>query len=224
VDFIGEAPPSRQVLQTPPQRKPQDTAKPRPKPPLRRQADDRKPVLQAKYIEPPSEPAPEKTTSETQVTAESTQPPAASPPDSVQRRPQTWTGRPPGSVEKETSATDEGRSVGPGNRTGPRNDRSAGGPAMEIGGYQIIYDLLSERRLRAWMDEGMKEISFPLPGTRYLMVCPAEVALRRDSGKCRMLAPDSPELRNIGDARETVTVMSVYRYGESLWRGPGPYR
>lgn len=224
VDFIGEAPPAPQVTQTPPQRKPQETPKPRSKPVARRQTDERKPVLEAKYIEPPSEPEQEQNRAEAPATTESSQPPAASPPASMQRRAQAWTGRPPGWVEKETNADDDGRSPGPGNRTGNLNVRSAGGPAMEIGGYQIIYDLLSERRLRAWMDEGMKEISFPLPGTRYLMVCPAEIALRRGSGQCRLLAPDSPELKNIGDARETVTVMNVYRYGEILWRGPGPYR
>ena len=29
---------------------------------------------------------------------------------------------------------------------------------------------------------------------------------------------------DIGDARQFVIVMYVYRYGELLWRGPGPYR
>ncbi|MNN44643.1 hypothetical protein D3C81_1589420 [compost metagenome] len=95
---------------------------------------------------------------------------------------------------------------------------------MEVGGYQIIYDLLSETRLRARMDEGMKELLIPLPGTTYVMVCPAEVALRRGSSKCRMLPADSPELQAMGDARQFVIVMYVYRYGELLWRGPGPYR
>ncbi len=100
---------------------------------------------------------------------------------------------------------------------------------MEVGGYQIVYDLLSEEKLRAWMDgakevDGKKELSIPLPGTTYLMVCPAEVALRRGSSKCRMLQAGSPELQDIGDARQFVIVMYVYRYGELLWRGPGPYR
>lgn len=222
VDFVGETPPSKQLVQTPPTTKPQKPSKPRPKSPVRRKTEDRKPVLEAKYIEPPSEP--EQNQHETPAIAESTQPPAASPPETVQRQPQTWTGRPPGSMERETSPNDNGRAQGPGNRMGPSRARATDGPAMEIGGYQIVYDLLSERRLRAWMDEGMEEISFPLPGSTYLMVCPAEVALRRGSSKCRLLAPDSPELKSIGDARETVTVMYVYRYGEQLWQGPGPYR
>lgn len=95
---------------------------------------------------------------------------------------------------------------------------------MQVGGYQIIYELLRETRLRAWMAEGIKELSIPLPGTRYLMVCPAEVALRRGSSSCRLLPPDSPELQSIGDAREIIMVMNVYRQGELVWQGPGPYR
>jgi hypothetical protein len=132
-------------------------------------------------------------------------------------------------LDRTTAQDDYGRSAGQGNDSGRSVDRSAGAPAMEVGGYQIIYDLLSEEKLRAWMDgakevNGKKELSIPLPGTTYLMVCPAEVALRRGSSKCRMLQAGSPELQDIGDARQFVIVMYVYRYGELLWRGPGPYR
>ena len=98
-----------------------------------------------------------------------------------------------------------------------------GEPNMQVGGYQIIYDLLAEQRLRTWMEHGLKELSIPLPGTRYLMVCPAEVALRRASSKCRLLDPDDPELADIRDARQVITVMYVYHRGEMVWRGPGPY-
>ena len=101
---------------------------------------------------------------------------------------------------------------------------AAGEPSMEVGGYQIVYDLLAEQRLRDWMDKGMKELSIPLPGTRFRMVCPAEVALRRESSKCRLLDPTDPEMQAIGDARQVITVMYVYRRGELVWRGPGPYR
>ena len=95
---------------------------------------------------------------------------------------------------------------------------------METGGFQIVYDLLAEERLRTWMEQGMEELSIPLPGTRQRMVCPAEVALRRGASKCRLVEPDSPELEGVGDARQVIVVMYVYRRGELVWRGPGPYR
>ncbi len=224
VDFIGEAPPSRQTTPTPPSQKPKDASRPSPKPVARRRVDERKPVLEAKFIEPPAEPEQKQAQAEAPPTQAPAQAAASSPPDNVQRRPQTWTGRPPGWLEKETAPDDNGRDSGPANRNGYRSDMAAGEPAMEVGGYQIVYDLLAETRLRTWMEQGMKELSIPLPGTSYLMVCPAEVALRRGSSKCRLLTPDAPELQSIGDARQIITVMYVYRRGELLWRGPGPYR
>jgi hypothetical protein len=124
----------------------------------------------------------------------------------------------------EDVADDNGRARGPADLRGNQADMVAGEPAMEVGGYQVVYDLLGELRLRMWMENGMKELSIPLPGTRYLMVCPAEVALRRESSKCRLLEPEDPELESIGDARQVITVMSVYHRGERVWRGPGPYR
>lgn len=224
VDFVGEAPPSPETRQVQPQPKPSVTPRSQPKPTTHRRSPDRKPVREARYIEPPSEPEQEENQTPAETQAPATPPPAAAPSESVPRRTQTWTGRPPGWVEKTTS-DDDGRSAGQGSRSGGnRVDRSNGEPSMEIGGYQIIYDLLSETRLRARMDEGMKELLIPLPGTTYVMVCPAEVALRRGSSKCRMLPADSPELQAMGDARQFVIVMYVYRYGELLWRGPGPYR
>ncbi len=229
VDFVGEAPPSAQPREVPPQDKPSQTPRAQPKPVTHRRSEHRKPVPEARYIEPPSEPEPEEPQTATQAQTPAAPAPTASPPETVQRRPQSWTGRPPGSLERTTAPDDHGRSAGPGNDSGRRIDRSAGEPAMEVGGYQIVYDLLSEEKLRAWMDgakvvDGKKELSIPLPGTTWRMVCPAEVALRRGSSKCRMLQAGSPELQDIGDAREFVIVMYVYRYGELLWRGPGPYR
>jgi len=228
VDFVGEAPPSTQPSKVPPQDKPNPAKRSQPKATTHRRSEDRKPIPEARYIEPPSEPEQEQ---QSQDQAQAPAVPAATPTPSetVPRRPQTWTGRPPGSLDRTTATDDYGRSAGQGNDTGRSMDRSAGAPAMEVGGYQIIYDLLSEEKLRAWMHtakevDGKKEISIPLPGTTYLMVCPAEVALRRGSSKCRMLQAGSPELQDIGDAREFVIVMYVYRYGELLWRGPGPYR
>ena len=229
VDFVGEAPPSTEQSKVPPKDKPNKTTRSQPKPTTQRRSEERKPVAEARYIEPPSEPEQEET--KTQELAQTPAAPAAaaSPSETVPRRPQTWTGRPPGSLDRTTAPDDHGRSSGQGNDSGRRIDRSAGEPAMEVGGYQIIYDLLSEEKLRTWMAgakevNGKKELSIPLPGTTYLMVCPAEVALRRGSSQCRMLQAGSPELQDIGDAREFVIVMYVYRYGELLWRGPGPYR
>ncbi|MEN5208881.1 type II toxin-antitoxin system RelE/ParE family toxin [Stenotrophomonas terrae] len=229
VDFLGESPPSTQPSKVPPQDKPNKPTRAQPKPTTQRRSEERKPVPEARYIEPPSEPEQEQAPTQAQEQAPAAPPPAASPSETVPRRPQTWTGRPPGSLERTTAQDDYGRTAGQGNDSGRRVDRSAGEPAMEVGGYQIIYDLLSEEKLRAWMDgakevDGKKELSIPLPGTTYLMVCPAEVALRRGSSKCRMLQAGSPELQDIGDARQFVIVMYVYRYGELLWRGPGPYR
>jgi hypothetical protein len=229
VDFVGEAPPSAQPSEVTPQAKPNKSKRAQPKPTTPRRSDNRKPVAEARYIEPPSEPEQQEQPTPQQTQAPAAPPPAASPSESVPRRQQSWTGRPPGSLERTTAVDDRGRSAGPGNDSGRRVDRSAGAPAMEVGGYQIVYDLISEEKLRTWMDgatevDDKKEISIPLPGTTWLMVCPAEVALRRGSSKCRMLASDAPELGDIGDARQFVIVMFVYRYGELLWRGPGPYR
>ncbi|WP_313318988.1 type II toxin-antitoxin system RelE/ParE family toxin [Stenotrophomonas sp.] len=229
VDFVGDAPPSPDAEQKPVPRKPTHTPRPTSKATAQRRSEPRKPVPEARYIEPPAEPEQTPEQLQAQAQPETSAAPASNPADSATRRPQTWTGRPPGSLDRTTAQDNMGRSAGMGDDSGRRVDRSAGAPAMEVGGYQIVYDLLSEEKLRAWMDgakevDGKKELSIPLPGTTYLMVCPAEVALRRGSSKCRMLQAGSPELQDIGDARQFVIVMYVYRYGELLWRGPGPYR
>ncbi|TKS53233.1 type II toxin-antitoxin system RelE/ParE family toxin [Luteimonas yindakuii] len=156
---------------------------------------------------PPPSPAP--------VAGAATSPPTA-------QRARTW-GQPPGMLPQATSPVNAGtgRNVTAGRG---RGRDSSSGPSMEAGGYQVIYDLRSETRLRAWRDAGMTEVFFPLPGTRQRMVCPLETALRRESGPCRLLEPDDPELASIGDAREVITMHGVYRRGEMLWRGPGAYR
>ena len=62
---------------------------------------------------------------------------------------------------------------------GQGNAAGTDGSSLELDGYQVYYELLSEARLRAWRDQGMTELFLPLPGTRRLMVCPLEIALRR---------------------------------------------
>ena len=107
-----------------------------------------------------------------------------------------------------------------------RNDDAppAAGPDMGVDGFHVYYQLADEDRLRAWRHQGMTEVFLPLPGTLRRMVCPLEIALRRGSGKCRMVDMDSPELENIGDAREVIDIARVYQWGDMVWSGPGPYR
>jgi hypothetical protein len=222
VNFVGESAAPEQRIPVKPNPRPQLAPRPPAKAVARERADPRKPVLEARFIEPPAEDQPESRDSQ-EPPADSRSASAASPPSTVERRPDTWTGRPPGMLDEDV-ADDNGRARGPADLRGNQADMVAGEPAMEVGGYQVVYDLLGELRLRMWMENGMKELSIPLPGTRYLMVCPAEVALRRESSKCRLLEPEDPELESIGDARQVITVMSVYHRGERVWRGPGPYR
>lgn len=224
VDFIGESTRAEPPTPDPPSPEPVQEARPQARPVVRERADPRKPVMEAKFIEPPAEPEPAQADTPEPPAPEPAQAPASSPPATAQRHPHRWNGRPPGWLEEETAPDDVGRGRGPADRDGIRNDMAAGEPSMEVGGYQIVYDLLAEERLRVWMEQGMKELSIPLPGTRYLMVCPAEVALRRESSKCRLLDPNDPQMQAIGDARQVITVMFVYRRGELVWRGPGPYR
>lgn len=150
--------------------------------------------------------------------------PASAPPDvpTVERPDRVW-GQPPGMLPQDLAPVNAGRARSPGVHRGRRNNASSG-TGLEVGGYQVYYDLLDETRLRAWRDQGMTELFLPLPGTRRLMVCPLEVALHRDSGDCRLVEPDAPELEAIGDARDVIVMQRIYRLGEVLWRGPGAYR
>ena len=107
---------------------------------------------------------------------------------------------------------------------GRSNAPEPAGPSIGVDGFHVYYELADENLLRAWRHQGMTELFLPLPGTRRLMVCPLEIALRRGSGNCRMVEMDSPELRNVGDAREVIDIARVYQWGEMVWSGPGAYR
>jgi hypothetical protein len=144
-------------------------------------------------------------------------------PEVPMKRPDHAWGQPPGMLPEDLAPVNAGRARSRAVNRG-NGDAPSSGASMEVGGYQVYYDLLDEIRLRAWREQGMTELFLPLPGTRRLMVCPLAIALHRDSGACRLVEPDAPELEAIGDARDVITMERVYRLGEVLWRGPGPYR
>lgn len=154
------------------------------------------------------------------------EPPSAPPevPREITRRPQQRWGQPPGMLPQDLAPVNAGMARSTAVDSGRRTDAATSGGGLEVGGYQVYYDLLDEARLRTWREQGMTELFLPLPGTRRLMVCPLEIALHRDSGACRLVEPDSPELKTIGDARDVLTMQRIYRLGEVLWRGPGAYR
>jgi hypothetical protein len=214
VDFIGATPP--QPARTPPAKP--AASKPAKKSPAASRVQSTL-VTQAEDPVPPDAPD---DAAQDQVQAQ-VQAPAAAPPPTTRRRPHVW-GQPPGMLPEQHAPENAGLARSPAIDRGRRNDASNAQPSMEVGGYQVYYDLLSETRLRAWRDQGMTELFLPLPGTRRYMVCPLETALRRESGPCRLLEPDDPELANIGDAREGINMQKVYRQGEEVWSGPGPYR
>lgn len=149
--------------------------------------------------------------------------PPAQPPPTTQR-PTALRGQPPGMRLEDLAPVNAGPAPSAASGSGRRHQTSGNEASLEVDGYQVIYDLRAEPRLRAWRDAGMTELSLPLPGTRRIMVCPLETALRRGSGPCRMVEPDDPELANIGDARDVLDMNQVYRLGQLLWRGPRPYR
>ena len=226
VDFVGITPP--QPTQAPPA-----TAKPATRPAEKPPAASRVRTTTVARADAPIPPD-ASTTADNRTTPTPPEVPAAaapapaqaatpSAPPMQQRRAHTW-GQPPGMLPENHAAENVGLARSASTERGRRNDSASGQPNLEVGGYQVYYDLRSETRLRAWRDRGMTEIFIPLPGTRRLMVCPLEIALRRDSGDCRLLDPDSPELQAIGDAREVINMQQVYRRGELVWRGPGPYR
>lgn len=210
VDFIGDTSPpitstavSKPATTPPPASRVQTTPTPR--------ADDPLPPNVAEAAQGQAE-----------ATAETA--PAAPPmPPSPQRRSRNW-GQPPGMLQEDLAPENAGMARSPAVDHGRGNDASSATPRMEVGGYQVYYDLRSEARLRTWREQGMTELFLPLPGTRRYMVCPLETALRRESGPCRLLEPDSPELANIGDAREAINMQKVFRLGEEVWSGPGAYR
>ena len=214
VDFIGDTPP--QPTDAPP------AAKPAPlKPAAKPRAASR---VQSTPVPRADDPVPYVVPDEAaQDTAQAPAAAAPTAPTTPRRRPHIW-GQPPGMLPEETAPENAGLARSPGIDRGRGNDASAAVASLEVGGYQVYYDLRSETRLRAWRDKGMTEVFLLLPGTRRYMVCPLETALRRESGPCRLLEPDSPELAAIGDAREVIDMQRVYRQGEVVWSGPGPYR
>ena len=225
VDFIGEA---SKPSPLPP--KPPSHAAPskhqRPHKPVQTTL-----VAQSNDPEPPdapvdamADPAPPAPPSRDEADAQrQAQAPAADPPTPTPRRSPTW-GQPPGMLPRETAP--DNRGAGSGASYDQNYVRGPGGPESNVGvgGYQIYYEAFGEARLRNWRDQGMSEVSFPLPGIREYMVCPLEIVLRHGSGGCRLLSPYDPQMKQIGDAREVVSVVRVYHLGELVWRGPGPYR
>lgn len=209
VDFIGK---------TPPPVGPAVASKPAATPPASSPVQS---TLVARADDPVPPNVPDVATQDPAPAATSpAAPPASATP---QRRSHIW-GQPPGMLQENLAPVNAGLARRPTIERGRGNGASAAEARMEVGGYQVYYDLLSETRLRAWRDQGMTEVFIPLPGIRQYMACPLETALRRESGPCRLLEPDSPELANIGDAREAIIMQQVYRQGELVWRGPGPYR
>ncbi|WP_132987100.1 type II toxin-antitoxin system RelE/ParE family toxin [Luteimonas terricola] len=176
--------------------------------------------LQVVQVEQAEDPLPPDADDEPQDAA--TPPPASARP--APRRQQHAWGQPPGMLAEDHAPVNAGPAPSPAAYRGRRYNASAAEPNMEVGGFQVIYDLRSEERIRAWRDEGMTEIFLPLPGARQYMVCPLETALRRESGPCRLVEPDAPEMADIGDAREVINMERVYRRGDLVWKGPGPYR
>ncbi len=158
--------------------------------------------------------------SQSQRTTQQTQAPANPPPS--QNRDPTW-GRPPGMLERDT-ALDDGLADSASTSRGSQRDLDANGPSLEIGGYHAYYEPRAEEKVRAWMAQGMKEFFIPLPGTRYYMVCTLDIVLKRGSGKCRALDPNDSEMKGIGDSREIINMLQVYKQGQLVWKGPGPYR
>ena len=214
VDFIGATPPQPERL---PPAKPA-TSKPARKAPAKSR-------IQSTLVTQTDDPVPPDAADEVpeEAAPDQAQAPAASPPPTPRRRPHVW-GQPPGMLQENLAPENAGLARSPSNNRGRGNDASNAAPSMEVGGYQVYYEQRSEARLRAWRDQGMKEIFLPLPGTRRYMICPLETALKRESGPCRLLEPDDPELADIGDAREVINMQQVYRLGERVWSGPGPYR
>ena len=240
VDFVGET--RQPATQGPPSPPPTRTPQPVPAPPaaspvqstLVDQSDNPVPPNAAtasdgpaptpalQPMERPSVSPPQRSEATDAATQRQARAPAASPPATT-RRPRVW-GQPPGLVQEDTAPVNTGLSRSPAVGRSRGNEASSADASLEVGGYQVHYQLVSEARLRTWRDAGMTELFMPLPGTTRYMVCPLETALKRESGPCRLLDPDSPQLKAIGDAREVIAMQQVYRRGELVWRGPGPYR
>ncbi|WP_334179775.1 type II toxin-antitoxin system RelE/ParE family toxin [Pseudoxanthomonas sp.] len=224
VDFLGEATQDDQRVPVPPAAATPPSDRPRPRKPLVTTAVT-SPVNTTRVTEADNPLSPDEQATPPQadqaVVQQETRPPASQP-TPAWRRNSRW-GQPPGMLAQDTAPENYGPTVGAGQRQGNQQGNAAT-PSMEVDGHQIYYDLRNERKIAEWQLQGMKEISFPLPGRRDLMVCALEIVATRGSGGCRLVQPGDPELGTIGDARDVVDVMRIYRRGELIWRGPGVYR
>lgn len=173
------------------------------------------PVVQATVLAPPAAADP----SDTPIPPPT---PASEPPDEPRQTAEV--GFPTHARPDDAARANAALAAKLGSHRGRSNDAPPVGPNMDVDGFHVYYDLVNETRLRAWRDQGMTELFLPLPGTRRLMVCPLEVALRRGSGACHMVESDSPALKSVGDAREVINIERVYQLGDMVWSGPGPYR
>lgn len=197
--------------------------------PIRKPISRKKPKAPRAIKRPPATPVAQATVPMPPEAADTsdTSTPESEPPDSSRNsvdRPAHDRGQPPGMRPDAAARASAALAALLGSSRGRSTTGPSVGPNMEVDGFHVYYDLVNETRLRTWRDQGMTELFLPMPGTRRLMVCPLEVALRRGSGACRMVEMDSPELKSIGDAREAINVERVYQWGEMVWSGPGRYR
>ncbi|MET0327550.1 MAG: type II toxin-antitoxin system RelE/ParE family toxin [Luteimonas sp.] len=222
IDDTIESPPPP-VRPTPPRPKP---TQPTPRPVTPPPAASRLQLTEA-LSNDPQPPDNDGTAHVVAAPPEEAAPPTATadvPPPPTQR-PAQLRGQPPGMrMEDLPPSNSRGMAAITTANRGRGSEPAPDSASMEVDGYAVYYDLFSERTLREWRDQGITELFLPLPGTKRLMVCPLEVALRRGSSACRMIEPDSPERAKLGDARQAINMQQVRRLGEVVWRGPGPYR
>lgn len=198
-----------------PPRKPVKSKRPTPSRPIAPRPPT--PVVQATIPMPPTS----TDTPDTPTALPITEPEA---PDTPRDTAEQAFGPRPGLVRYDNARANAALAAKLGRNRQRSNDAPPVGTNLGTDGFHVYYNLADENRLRAWRDQGITELFLLLPGTRRRMVCPLEVALRRGSGQCRMVEMDAPELEFIGDAREVINVQQVYRLGEKVWSGPGPYR
>lgn len=223
VDFLGDPTDATPNPPVPPTGAQNPSERPKPLKPLVTTRVT-SPVDATRVTEADNPVAPDETQPQPPASQQAIAPPQDRPPSSppAWRRSAQW-GQPPGMLAQDTAPENYGPTVGTGQRQG-NNQGNAAAPSMEVDGHQIYYDLRNELRVAEWQAQGMKEVSFPLPGRRELMVCALEIVATRGSGGCRLMQPGDPDLATIGDARDVVTVMRIYRRGELIWNGPGVYR
>jgi len=223
VDFLGEPTDDEQRVPVPPTGTQNPSERPKPLKPLVT-TPVKSPVDATRVTEADNPVAPDESQPQPPASQQAIAPPQERPPSSppAWRRSARW-GQPPGMLAQDTAPDNYGPTVGAGQRQG-NNQGNAATPSMEVDGHQIYYDVRNDLRVAEWQAQGMKEVFFPLPGRRDLMVCALEIVATRGSGGCRLVQPGDPQLDTIGDARDVVNVMRIYRRGELIWRGPGAYR